>query len=84
MFVEVFITARGNIKEVERTLGISYPTVRSRLDGIIEALGYKVSKEENELEEQRRAAERRRQILEQLDKGELSAEEAIQLLKEWR
>src|SRR5690554_323088 len=39
-FVEVFIKSRGNIKEVERELGISYPTVRNKLDEIINALGY--------------------------------------------
>lgn len=38
-FVEVFLKCRGNIKEVERELGISYPTVRSRLDKVIALLG---------------------------------------------
>ncbi len=33
-FVEIFLRVRGNIREMERELGISYPTVRSRLDGI--------------------------------------------------
>ncbi len=84
MFVEVFIASRGNIKEVERTLGISYPTVRSRLDQVIEALGYKVSKDGKEEEEERNVAEQRRQILAKLDRGELSTEEAIQLLKEYK
>ncbi|MHB8126257.1 MAG: DUF2089 family protein [Desulfitobacteriaceae bacterium] len=50
-FIEVFIKCRGNIKEVEKELGISYPTVRSRLDGAIHALGYSVgSQEEQRLE----------------------------------
>ncbi|MBI3971379.1 MAG: DUF2089 domain-containing protein [Chloroflexi bacterium] len=39
-FVEVFIKNRGVIRDVERELGISYPTVRSRLDEVIGALGY--------------------------------------------
>jgi hypothetical protein len=39
-FLEVFIRARGNFKDVERELGISYPTVRSRLDATIRALGF--------------------------------------------
>lgn len=39
-FVEVFLRCRGNIREVEKELGISYPTVRSRLDEIIQGLGY--------------------------------------------
>ena len=45
-FIEVFIKCRGNIKDVEKELGISYPTVRNRLDTAIEALGYRVEKDE--------------------------------------
>lgn len=71
-FIEVFLTSRGNIKEVERLLGISYPTVRSRLDAVIEALGYRIEREQND---------QRRQILEALDKGEITSEEAIRLLR---
>lgn len=39
-FVEVFLKNRGIIKDVEAELGISYPTVRARLDEVIRALGY--------------------------------------------
>src|SRR6266436_1890229 len=39
-FIEVFIKNRGIIREVERELGVSYPTVRARLDEVIKALGY--------------------------------------------
>src|ERR1700693_3762803 len=39
-FVEVFLKNRGIIREVERELGVSYPTVRARLDEVIQALGY--------------------------------------------
>ncbi|WP_434735190.1 DUF2089 domain-containing protein [Clostridium sp.] len=42
-FIEVFLKNRGNIKDVEKELGISYPTVRSKLDEVISALGYNVS-----------------------------------------
>jgi len=38
-FVKTFVAARGNIKLVERVLGISYPTVRNRLDAVRQALG---------------------------------------------
>jgi hypothetical protein len=37
-FLNLFIRNRGNIKDMERELGVSYPTVRSRLNSIIEAL----------------------------------------------
>lgn len=71
-FVEVFLTSRGNIKEVERLLGISYPTVRSRLDNVLEALGYRVEREQDQ---------RRKEIIEALDKGEITSQEAIKLLQ---
>ncbi len=71
-FTEVFLASRGNIKEVERFLEISYPTVRSRLDTVIAALGYKVEYEEDT---------HRKDILKALNEGEISAEEAIRLLK---
>lgn len=71
-FIEVFLSSRGNIKEVERLLGISYPTVRSRLDNVLEALGYRVEREESQ---------RRKEIIEALDKGEITSEEAIRLLQ---
>lgn len=66
-FVEAFLVARGNIKEVEKELGISYPTVRKRLDGIIDALGYAPqSKRQEQLE-----------ILEAIEHGEMSPQEGI-------
>src|ERR671922_2732870 len=44
-FVDVFMKNRGVIRDVERELGISYPTVRSRLDELIRAMGYEVREE---------------------------------------
>ncbi len=75
-FVEVFLKSRGNIKEVERELGISYPTVRNKLDEIIKALGYSVdTSPEDSL------GERRKEILAMLEKGEINSQEAIKMLK---
>jgi hypothetical protein len=37
-FIQVFLTARGNLSEVERILGVSYPTIRNKLDEINEIL----------------------------------------------
>lgn len=79
-FVETFLRSRGNIKEVERELGISYPTVRSRLDHIIRALGYDVEETEEDL----RSDERRKEILSRLNRGEINPEEAVRLLKQVR
>lgn len=71
-FIEIFIKSRGNIKEIEKELGISYPTVRNRLEGVISSLGYKVEyKQEVD----------RKEILEKLKNGDISTDEAIKLLK---
>lgn len=79
-FVEIFLRSRGNIKEVERALGVSYPTVRSRLDAVLEALGYRV--EPPEAPEPRRTDQaRRKQILDDLNAGLITAEEAVKRLK---
>lgn len=78
-FIEVFVVNRGNIKEVEKALNISYPTVRSKLDNIIKQLGYGTDKDTkgNVDEEKTRKAH----IIERLEKGEISAQEAVDLLK---
>lgn len=76
-FLEVFIRARGNFKDVERELGISYPTVRSRLDAVIRSLGY-----QTEVEPDREAeAERRKEILRQLADGRIAPDDAAELLE---
>ncbi|TGE39069.1 DUF2089 domain-containing protein [Desulfosporosinus fructosivorans] len=86
IFMEAFIKCRGNIKEVEKELGISYPTVRSRLDSVIEALGYGVEKERNpevERENTNEESQRRQRILEALERGEISVQEAtLQMRKQ--
>ncbi len=72
-FLLVFLKARGNIKEVERILGISYPTVRNRLNNVLKSLGIAPEEEEERVDV--------KEILEKLDKGEISPEEAKKLLK---
>lgn len=74
-FTETFIRCRGNIKEVEKELGISYPTVRARLDGIIRALGYEDTARKDA------EAMRREDILNSLEKGEITAKQALAMLK---
>jgi len=80
-FAEVFIKNRGNIREVEKELGISYPTVRGRLEGLIKALGYAVSPDEDETRLETTRANQRKDILDKLAKGTVSAQEAARLLK---
>jgi len=79
-FLEIFIKNRGIIREVERELGVSYPTVRNRLDDLIRALGFEVREEAEPERETVDEAARRRTVLEQLSSGELNAEQAIKLL----
>ncbi|WP_075366346.1 DUF2089 domain-containing protein [Desulfosporosinus metallidurans] len=84
IFMEAFIKCRGNIKEVEKELGISYPTVRSRLDSVIEALGYGVDKEkepENNVVNPHEESLRRQEIMEALERGEISAQEATRQMR---
>src|SRR3989442_1275925 len=68
-FVMTFLRCRGSIRDVEKALGISYPTVCKRLDLVNALLGnLPVSGDRND-------------ILEQLERGDISAREAAQLLK---
>jgi hypothetical protein len=73
--VEIFIKCRGNVKEMERELGLSYPTVRARLDGAIKELGFAIEPTESD-----RRKEERRQVLERLEAGQIKATDAAELL----
>ncbi|HLO02166.1 MAG TPA: DUF2089 domain-containing protein [Symbiobacteriaceae bacterium] len=80
-FVETFLRARGNIKEVERELGISYPTVRGRLDAIVEVLGDRPAPPPVPEAPPAPKGEGRKEILQRLNQGEISTEEALKLLR---
>ena len=73
-FIEVFIMCRGNIKDVEKELGISYPTVRAKLDEVINSLGYKHNSKPLKTSTS--------DVIEALEKGEISPQEAIERMKE--
>jgi hypothetical protein len=68
-FLEVFLKSRGNIKEVEKELGISYPTVRKRLDDLLATLGLETSANPS--------AGKRTEVFEKLRKGEISVDDAV-------
>ncbi|MBX3096438.1 MAG: DUF2089 domain-containing protein [Fimbriimonadaceae bacterium] len=77
--LESFLAARGNLSVLERHLGMSYPTLRNRVDDLIGALGL------TPLKESKRATmdpDERQRILDALERGELTAEEAKSQLKE--
>ena len=76
-FVETFIRCEGKIKRVEQEIGLSYPAVRARLNEVIRALGFEVGDGGREPISE----EERREILAQVANGEISAEDAIELLQ---
>ena len=75
-FVETFIRCEGKLTRVQEELGMSYPTARARLTEVIQALGYEVDEGEADVTPQERKT-----ILERLATGELSSQEAVELLK---
>jgi hypothetical protein len=77
-FVETFVRCEGKITRMESEIGLSYPTIRNRLHEIIRALGYEPGGEEPA----GLSDEERQKILEDLDKGLISAEEAMNLIKD--
>ena len=84
--LESFLRARGNLKEMERELGISYPTVRARVDALVRALdladGPAADESDDPSEEPATdEAEGRREILERLARREMSAEDAATALR---
>lgn len=89
--LESFLRSRGNLREMERELGLSYPTVRGRVDALVRALGLAEGGEETPAEETTEvgeaelpatdAAAERRAILERLARREIGAEEAAAALR---
>lgn len=79
--VLVFLRCRGNIREVEKELGISYPTVCKRLDLINEILSGAVSSAPATPPPSTANAAERERILELVENGTITAGEAAQRLK---
>ena len=69
-FIEVFLKNEGNIKLVEKDLGISYPTVKSRLKNIVNTLGYRPKSNDDD----------KMKILNSLSEGEIDVNEALKNL----
>jgi len=75
-FLETFVRCEGKISWVQQELGLSYPTVRSRLNDVIRGLGYEVKEEAPSV-----AASERKGILSELAEGKITSEEVIKLLQ---
>lgn len=74
-FVEILLKNRANVLKAAEELGMPYPTARARLEDVMTALGFAVTPEETV------APEKRRDILDQLAQGKLTADDAARLLK---
>ena len=72
VFVAAFIRSHGSIKEMEQVFGVSYPTIKARLNRIAGSLEFV---ETNPIPSQS-------EILDKLNRGEITAQEAIQQIKE--
>ena len=70
VFVAAFVRSHGSIKEMERVFGVSYPTVKNRLNRISEKLSFL----------EITIAEEGTTVLEQLDRGDISVDEALKRL----
>ncbi len=81
--LESFLRARGNAKELERELKVSYPTVRARIESLVRALGLGDGSVPDEGDGLGRSGdpEVRRDVLERLARHEISADEAAALLR---
>jgi len=84
--LESFLRARGNAKELERELKVSYPTVRARIEALVRALGLTDGAPigddaEDGLGRSGDSSELRRDVLERLARHEITADEAAVLLR---
>ena len=70
-FIEMFVLAGGNLKEIAEQVGVSYPTIRSRLDKVIEALRGEIAKTQRV----------RGSVLDAVEPGKTNAADAARLIK---
>jgi len=82
--LESFLRSRGNLREMERELGISYPTVRSRVEALVRSLGFGPRADADDVDEpapEPGPARTREEILEAVARHELSAEDAAAAIR---
>ena len=71
VFITAFVRSHGSIKEMERIFGVSYPTIKSRLTRIADSLKFIETN----------PTPSRTEILERLERGEITAQDAIRELE---
>jgi hypothetical protein len=86
--LESFLRSRGNLRDMERELGISYPTVRSRVEALVRALGFgprdgdAAADAETATDDEPQGHVSRQEVLERLARHEIGADEAAALIRE--
>ncbi len=70
-FIELFVLSSGSLKEMAGILGVTYPTVRSRLDEIIKLLKKQIGRREDY----------KRELLDKVDKGKIAPEKAAEIIR---
>jgi hypothetical protein len=84
--LESFLRSRGNLRDMERELGISYPTVRSRVEALVRALGFRETDGDGADTDAEVGVEpvetlTRQDVLERLARHEISAEDAAVMIR---
>lgn len=71
VFITAFVRSHGSIKEMEQTFGVSYPTIKARLNRISSQLEFVETN----------PSPGRGEVLERLNRGEITADEAVRALE---
>jgi hypothetical protein len=84
--LESFLRSRGNLRDIERELGISYPTVRARVEALVRALGFGPRSDDDTTADEAAAPsaaanQTRETILERLARREITAEDAATAIR---
>jgi hypothetical protein len=74
VFITAFVRSHGSIKEMEQTFGVSYPTIKARLNRIAKSLDFVDTN----------PAPSRTEVLDRLKRGEISAQNAIRELEAFK
>ena len=85
--LESFLRSRGNLRDMERELGISYPTIRGRVEALVRALGFgprdgEAATTDAETDDEPASRLSRQDILERLARHEIAADEAAALIRD--
>jgi hypothetical protein len=80
LFIVAFVRSHGSIKDMERLFGVSYPTIKSRLNRLAEQLGPAVAVEDVTASVQDASDDERRAVLDKLERGEINVRDAVKEL----